>query len=453
MHSWLCVSRNKIATTKREAEADEAIRLDPGTAFCHYVRGRVFCDQDRLTDAETAAHEAIRLDPGDADYLGLLASIEIGRRRWDAALDAADRGLALDPEHPTCINLRALALVQLGRKAEAEQTLGSALANDPDNALTHANQGWALLHRGDHERALEHFREALRIDPELEWARAGIIEALKARHLIYRLMLRFFLWMGRQTNLAQWAVILGIVFGRQILASIASSYPALAPFLIPVLVLSLAFLMLTWISSPLFNLALRLNRFGRLALSRDERIASNWIGGCFLLALASFLVYIVRPNALASFGLVYFGLLLLPLAVTFGRPPGRPRRLIAAYTGVLVLMGLPILSLLLFDRAGPWKNVESRPQALRVLRLWCGPVDLATRSLAFGTLNSTSVTSPAPCAHLREVLASLLPTAYCLLPTRLRLSRVRSNANDGLVRAPAVNVPGPASRACGPHPH
>ena len=81
---------------------------------------------------------------------------------------------------------------------------GSALANDPENALTHANQGWALLHRGDHAKALEHFREALRIDPELDWARAGIVEALKARHLIYRLMLRFFLWIGRQASVAQW---------------------------------------------------------------------------------------------------------------------------------------------------------------------------------------------------------------------------------------------------------
>ena len=93
-----------------------------------------------------------------------------------------------------------MALVQLGRKDEAQQTLGSALANDPENALTHANQGWALLHRGDHAKALEHFREALRIDPELDWARAGIVEALKARHLIYRVMLRFFLWMGRQSQ-------------------------------------------------------------------------------------------------------------------------------------------------------------------------------------------------------------------------------------------------------------
>ena len=203
------------------------------------------------------------------------------------------------------------------------------------------------------------FREALRIDPELEWARAGIVEALKAHYLIYRLMLRFFLWIGRQTRVAQWVVVLGFVFGRQLLASLARSNPALAPFVIPILVLSFAFLMLTWISSPLFNLALHFNRFGRLALSREQRIASSWIGGSFLLAAASFLIYVVRPdNALASFGMVYFGLILLPLAVTFGVPPGRDRWLMMAYTGVLVLMGLPILSLILLDRASPWKNVD-----------------------------------------------------------------------------------------------
>jgi tetratricopeptide (TPR) repeat protein len=345
---------------KEEAlrEADLAIRLDPGVAFCHYVRGLVLCRQDRLKEAEESVQEAIRQDPGDADYLGLLASVELGRRRWPAALEAADRGLALDPEHAQCTNLRAMALVQLGRKDEAQQTLGSALANDPENALTHANQGWALLHRGDYPNALVHFREALRIDPELDWARAGIVEALKARHLVYRLMLRFFLWMGRQTKLAQWVVILGFVFGRQILANIAKSNPALAPFVMPVLVLSFAFLMLTWISSPLFNLALRFNRFGRLALTREERIASNWIGGCFLVAAACFLTYVVRPNPMALVSTVYFGLLLLPLAGTFGRPPGKARWLMAAYTGILVLLGLPVLSLLLLDNASPWKNVE-----------------------------------------------------------------------------------------------
>jgi tetratricopeptide (TPR) repeat protein len=353
----LCLMRQE---RKEEAvsEADLAIRLDPGVAFCHYARGLILCDLERFKAAEAAAQEAIQLDPNNPDFLGLLASTELGRRRWPAALEAANRGLALDPEHAHCTNLRAMALVQLGRKDEAQQTLGSALANDPENALTHANQGWALLHRGDHEKALEHFREALRIDPELDWARAGIVETLKARHLIYRVMLRFFLWMGRQSMVAQWVVMLGFVFGRGFLASIARTRPALAPFLVPLLVLSFAFLMLTWIASPLFDLLLRFNRFGRLALSREQRIASTWIGGCFGLAVLSFVAYLARPTPLASFGMIFFGLLLFPLAVTFGRAPGKPRWMMAAYTGALALLGLPILSLLLFDRASPWKNVD-----------------------------------------------------------------------------------------------
>jgi tetratricopeptide (TPR) repeat protein len=340
-------------------EADEAVRLAPDRAFSHYVRGCVLRDQERLPEAQAAAEEAIRLDPEEADYLSLLASVEIGRRRWAEALEAANRGLALDPEHAGCTNLRAMALVQLGRKEEAAQALGSALARDPENAVTHANQGWALLHRGDHLGALEHFREALRIDPELEWARAGIVEALKARYLLYRLMLRFFLWMGRQSTMAQWVVILGFVFGRRLLANLARSNPALAPLIWPVLALTFAFLLLTWIASPLFNLLLRLNRFGRLALSREQRIASNWIGGCFVLAAVCFVSFLVKPTFPSTFGMMYFGFLLMPLAVTFGRARGTPRRMMAAYTAVVAALGLPVLSLAVLGEASPWKDVKA----------------------------------------------------------------------------------------------
>ncbi len=218
------------------------------------------------------------------------------------------------------------------RRDEAARTLGSALANDPENALTHCNQGWALLHSGNHRQALEHFREALRIDPELGWAQEGIVEALKAHHLIYRWMLRFFLWMSRQSRVAQWVVILGFIFGRSLLAQLACAYPALAPYILPILALSLGFLLLTWIASPLFNFVLRFNRFGRLALSRDQRFASTWIGCCFLLAACFLVADWIRPTDLTEFAMVYFGLLLLPLTVTFGRPPGRARRPLAIFT-------------------------------------------------------------------------------------------------------------------------
>lgn len=351
------------------AEADEAVRCGPDVAFCHFVRGRVLNALDRHAEAEAAALEAIRLDPDDAAYPGLLASVAMGRRRWSDALEAADRGLALDPENATCMNLRAMALVQLGRKQEAADALGTALEDDPENAWTHANQGWALLHQGEHARALEHYREALRLDPDLEFARAGIVEALKARYWIYRWMLGYFLWMGRQSARAQWLVILGFIFGRKILADLMQWYPRLAPFLSPILTLSFGFLLMTWISSPLFNLALRFNRFGRMALSPAQRVESSWIGGCFLLAAGSFAVNLATGNAFAFLGMCYFGLLLLPLAMTFHQTRPGPRRLAAAYTALLALVGISPFLMILLGPANPLRGFAAPADLIQLFVL------------------------------------------------------------------------------------
>src|SRR5262249_35174190 len=159
--------------------------------------------------------------------------------------------------------LRAIAMVKLGRRAEAGATIDAALARNPDNALTHANQGWTLLEKGKPKQALEHFREALRLDPENEWARQGIVEALQARNVIYAVMLKYFLWMSRFSNRAQWGIILGAYFGNRLLSALAHSNPDLAPWILPLRILYVCFALMTWMASPFFNLLLRINRFGR----------------------------------------------------------------------------------------------------------------------------------------------------------------------------------------------
>src|SRR5262249_28741674 len=140
-----------------------------------------------------------------------------------------------------------------------------------------------------------HFREALRIDPTLDWARAGMVEALKARHLVYRLMLSFFLWSGRLGRKMQWVLILGIFFGQRVLHDLAKNNPALAPFIDPIVYALFGFVLLTWTASPLFNLMLRFNRFGRLALSREQVVASNWLAACLLITAAVFVTGLVGP--------------------------------------------------------------------------------------------------------------------------------------------------------------
>lgn len=323
------------------AEAQQAIHLQPDFPFAHYAHARVLLDRNRLDEAQAAIEEAIRLDPDDADYLSLLSSVHYREARWKEALAVAERGLQSDPEHIGCTNLRAMAMVKLGRRTEAGATIDAALAKNPENSNTHANQGWTLLEKGDPKKALEHFRESLRLDPENEWARQGIVEALKARHAIYALMLKYFLWMSRFSQRGQWAIILGAYFGNRLLGALAASNPELAPWILPVRILYVCFAMMTWMASPFFNLLLRMNPFGRLVLSREETIASTWFGACLLAALIGLAASILndfKDPWLTM--LMVFGFLLFPVSTVYRCPSGWPRRIMAGVTILLAVSGM-----------------------------------------------------------------------------------------------------------------
>jgi tetratricopeptide (TPR) repeat protein len=328
------------------AEARQAIHLGPDFPFAHYAHARVLYDRNHYPEARAAIEEAIRLDSTDADYFSLLAAIHFDEKRWPDALAAAEQGLQFDSENVGCTNLRAMAMVKLGRRAEAGATIEAALAKNPDNSLTHANQGWTLLEKGEPKKALEHFREALRLDPENEWARRGIIEALKARNLIYAVMLKYFFWMSKLSSRAQWGILLGGYFGNRLLGTLANSNPDLAAWVLPLRILYISFALLTWTADPLFNLLLRLNKFGRLVLSREQVVASNFIGTSLMLAvlaLGGCLGFGFDGGWLV--GALVFGLLVLPLAGTFKCATGWPRATMASYTGAMAVAGILAVTL------------------------------------------------------------------------------------------------------------
>ncbi len=322
-------------------EARQAIHLSPDFPFAHYALAHVLFDRNCFPEALNAINESIRLEPEDADYFSLLANIHLQERRWQDALNAAEQGLQFNPEHIGCTNLRAMAMIKLGRKVEAGATIDSALSKNPDSSLTHANRGWALLEQGEPKKAAEHFCEALRLNPENEWARQGIIEALKARNVVYAVMLKYFLWMGKFSRRGQWGIILGGYFGIRILGVIAHDNPGLAPWILPLQILYIAFVLMTWFAHPFFNLLLRLNKFGRLVLSREQIVATNWFGLCLLLALVGLAMCAFKGFIAPwiSIALV-FGLLLLPVSAIFRCHIGSPRYIMAALTVLLALFGV-----------------------------------------------------------------------------------------------------------------
>jgi tetratricopeptide (TPR) repeat protein len=339
-HALLAVAlANQDKLDDAEAEAGQAIVLAPDWAYTHFCQSMVMERRRKFRDSEQAAREAVRLDPGDADYRARLAMTLFTQGQWQATLDTAEEGLALDGDHAGCTQLRTMALTKLNRQSEAIATVDASLARDPDDALAHCNKGWALLHQSKPKPALEHFREALRIDPTFEYARMGMIEALKAKNPIYRVMLAYFLWMARLSPQARWGVILAGYFGSRILRTAADNSPALAPWVTPILVVYIAFVALTWFAVPLFNLLLRINRFGRHALSRDQRVGANWFGMCLLGVVASGIwFWATGSGAAINAAIVSLGLA-LPLTTAYMCDAGWPRKAMFGIAGAMAVVG------------------------------------------------------------------------------------------------------------------
>lgn len=362
-HAFLALTlaeQDKLVPATEEAHT--AVAAGPDLPLAHLALATVLRRRNRLTEAKTAAQEALRLEPENVDGWAELAQIDLERRDWPAALDAAERGLAIDAENAACNNLRALALVKLGRRDEAGATIAEALARDPHDPVTHANQGWTLLHAGQPRQAMEHFRESLRLDPTSDWAKAGIVEAMQAKNPLYRWLLAYFLWASRLDQRVLFGLIVGAWFGMQILSSIGEKHPALQPYILPVLIAYLVFCLSTWIGAPLANLLLRLDRFGRHALSREQVASSNLVGLSLVTAIG-FLIAGLITRGDAGFMLLldalWIGLLTIPVSMIYNCPAGWPRWTAAAIVLVLALWasGFVIGSLVLISGVMGWPAI------------------------------------------------------------------------------------------------
>lgn len=293
--------------------AQQVLGMYPHSADAHGLLARIEIVDDNPAKAEQHAMEAVQLDPGDSGNHGTLAFILLRRNEHQRALEAADRGLAIDPEDLRCLNMRTEALARLGRKEEADHTIGKTLELDPENPYTHSNTGWAVLRRGDHRKAMEHFREALRRDPMNDHAKAGMVEALKARYWIYRMWLRYVFWVSNLKGNVQMFLIIGLYVANQLLRGLSDRFPALAPLIYPLLIAYAVFAISTWVLVPISNLFLRLNKYGRYALDRDETISSTWTGVALLTSVLGLIAWLVTGMsgflALAGFGF----LMMIPL--------------------------------------------------------------------------------------------------------------------------------------------
>jgi tetratricopeptide (TPR) repeat protein len=172
------------------AEARRSVQLDPNLAVGHRVGSITLNQLGDTTRAERAARNAINLEPESPEGYALLGNVYLAQGRHAAAIKYADEALQLNPHHNLALRIRAHSLSRQGLGREASEAARQALATQPEAPQGHLTHARLELQHGDAETAAAAYREALRLDPTSTSARDGLLTALAARNVIYRLLLR-----------------------------------------------------------------------------------------------------------------------------------------------------------------------------------------------------------------------------------------------------------------------
>lgn len=286
----------------------------PDDAFLFYVMSHLNVQKRKMREALDDIHEAIRLDPANANFFALKAAILLDMKDYQDAFYSSEMALEQEPNHIDALNSRAAALMALGDKNEALMTSESALAVDPENPDTHANLGWSLLGLGKNKLALEHFRTALGINPMHSHARAGLTEAMKSKFPLYKYYLQIMMKLGRIKFKNQWGVIVGAYLVVRLLYELVQRFPSSKYVVFPVIFLMSLFFISTWIFSPLMNLYMLTNIYGRLTLDEGQKQSARWTGGLLITSIILVGIYfLVSPNeGLLSSAAIIF-LLMIPV--------------------------------------------------------------------------------------------------------------------------------------------
>lgn len=335
------VEQEKFAEATERAK--EAVHSAPDAPFTHHALANVWLARNYLDEAEGAIKAAISLDPLAPQYHTLLAMIYYRRHQWEFCRAATEAALALDPDDSAAVALRAEALRKMGLKEAARDHLHEQLARDPDDPHTHASLGWNYLEKGNRDKAMEHFREALRIDPQLDWAREGVVETLKTKSRFYRGVLKYFFWISRFPPRVQLGLMIGLFLSYLALTRFLADRPELAPVLGAVVVAYGLFAFSSWFAMPLSNLALMLHPFGRLALSRDDKVSASFVGLGLLVALLGAGVWMFQHSPVTELMAISMISASLTVMCTFATPWPWPRRPMLYYAVVVVIAAMAIL--------------------------------------------------------------------------------------------------------------
>lgn len=148
------------------ADADAAVKADPGNAFAHFVKARVFMMPDAFDPVRNRKEldEAIKLDPKFATAYGHRAGTHRISGEYEEGVADATKAIELDPTVAAHYLARAWNLSQLNRWKDALPDCEAAAKLAPENAELRTWQADARFLTGDFPGAVAAADEAIRND-------------------------------------------------------------------------------------------------------------------------------------------------------------------------------------------------------------------------------------------------------------------------------------------------
>ena len=256
---------------KAKSAIDTALGLNPEDDFLYLLKSQVLLELGYYNEALKAVDEAINYNPESATYYGAKAEILMMKKRFKEAEEFASKGLELDPADLLSNNMLSMAQTKLGQSDQAYERLQSMLTDDPENSLTQANTGYHFLQQGNIKKAKEHFAVALQDDPNFEFARAGMLEAIKSTNWLYRKLLMFSFWIEKLGSKNKWLFLIGLIV-------IVKLIPVLLPFY-------LVFVFWSWFTGPISDIMLYFDQYGKYLMTKKTRTLTEINIGMVTIAL------------------------------------------------------------------------------------------------------------------------------------------------------------------------
>jgi len=316
--------------------ADALLNSDPSRVEFIELKARIDIDQERLVEAERKLKGLLQSELILPEYYVLLGQIKFRQNNYDKSLYYLDLALEQDAENLDALNMRTAVAGLIGDE-KALDNVEEALAMDPNNAYAIANHGSHLLHQGKEKEALERFKEALAIEPENALAQFGLLEAMKSRFWPYKMLHKYGMFMNKLSGKQSWTVIIGAYLLYRFVLGTARANPELKSILYPIAGLMVVMFISTWVLSPLMNLTLLTNSYGRLLLDEDEKKSAYISGMAFMLMLICLILWgVIGSKFMLPAGI--FFLMLIP-AGTFLSISGKHEKKAKIFGGSLIVLG------------------------------------------------------------------------------------------------------------------